>query len=84
MFDHLKFRISNSAKSKAFFIKALEPLSTTEHTEWPPNGMEMYKPGDQPLGLHSVASIGDDWGCVDGSPNELESVELNCVLAAPH
>ena len=41
MFDHVKFGVSNTAASKAFFLKALEPLGVTVVTEWPPNGVEL-------------------------------------------
>ena len=40
MFDHVKFGVSDYAASKAFFLKALEPLGVTVVTEWPPNGVE--------------------------------------------
>ena len=36
MFDHVKFGVSDYAASKAFFLKALEPLGVTRATEWPP------------------------------------------------
>ena len=44
MFDHVKFGVSNYAASKAFFLKALEPLGVTVATEWPPNGVELSSP----------------------------------------
>lgn len=44
MFDHVKFGVSDYAKSKAFYVKALEPLGITAATEWPPNGIEIYHP----------------------------------------
>ena len=44
MFDHVKFGVSDYAASKAFFIKALEPLGVTVVTEWPPNGVELSRP----------------------------------------
>ena len=37
MFDHVKFGVSDYAASKAFFLKALEPLGVTVATEWPPS-----------------------------------------------
>lgn len=45
MFDHVKFGVSHYAESKAFFLKALEPLGITSVTEWPPNGVELSQPG---------------------------------------
>ncbi len=44
MFDHVKFGVSDYVTSKAFFIKALEPLGVTVVTEWPPNGVELSQP----------------------------------------
>jgi catechol 2,3-dioxygenase-like lactoylglutathione lyase family enzyme len=44
MFDHVKFGVSNYAASKAFFLKALEPLGVTIATEWPPSGVELSQP----------------------------------------
>ena len=44
MFDHVKFGVSDYAASKAFFLKALEPLGVTVVTEWPPNGVELSQP----------------------------------------
>ena len=46
MFDHVKFGGSDYAVSKAFFLKALEPLGVTVVTEWPPNGVELSQPND--------------------------------------
>ena len=45
MFDHVKFGVSDYAQSKAFYLKALEPLGVTVVTEWPPNGAELSQPG---------------------------------------
>jgi catechol 2,3-dioxygenase-like lactoylglutathione lyase family enzyme len=45
MFDHVKFGVSDYEASKAFFLKALEPLGVTHATEWPPNGVELSAPG---------------------------------------
>lgn len=44
MFDHVKFGVSDYAKSRAFFLKALEPLGVTGATEWPPSAVEIYQP----------------------------------------
>jgi catechol 2,3-dioxygenase-like lactoylglutathione lyase family enzyme len=45
MFDHVKFGVSDYAASKAFYLKALEPLGVTVVREWPPNGVELSQPG---------------------------------------
>jgi catechol 2,3-dioxygenase-like lactoylglutathione lyase family enzyme len=44
VFDHVKFGVSNYEASKAFFLKALEPLGVTTATEWPPSGVELSAP----------------------------------------
>lgn len=44
MFDHVKFGVSDYAASKAFFLKALEPLGVTVVSEWPPKGVELSQP----------------------------------------
>ena len=44
MFDHVKFGVSSYAASKAFFLKALEPLGIAVAAEWPPNGVELICP----------------------------------------
>ncbi len=44
MFDHVKFGVSDYAASKAFFLKALEPLGVAVGAEWPPNGVELVSP----------------------------------------
>jgi hypothetical protein len=42
MFDHVKFGVSNYAASKAFFLKALEPLGVTAGFEGEPSyGIEL-------------------------------------------
>lgn len=56
MFDHVKFGVSNYAQSKAFFLKALEPLGVTVVREWPPDGVEMSQPnGTVSLCLYQTA-----------------------------
>jgi catechol 2,3-dioxygenase-like lactoylglutathione lyase family enzyme len=46
MFDHVKFGVSDYAASKAFFLKALEPLGVVVVSEGPPTyGVEMSPPG---------------------------------------
>lgn len=45
MFDHVKFGTSDFAASKAFFLKALEPLGISVGSEGPPTyGAEFVKP----------------------------------------
>ena len=46
MFDHVKFGVSDFAASKAFFLKALEPLGVAVVGEGPPAyGIELCQPG---------------------------------------
>jgi catechol 2,3-dioxygenase-like lactoylglutathione lyase family enzyme len=45
MFDHVKFGVSDFAASKAFFLKALEPLGVAVVGEGPPTyGVELCRP----------------------------------------
>ena len=45
MFDHVKFGASDYAASKAFFLKALEPLGVVAGSEGAPSyGVELYRP----------------------------------------
>src|SRR5262245_5893572 len=45
MFDHVKFGVSDFASSKAFFLKALEPLGVAVVAEGPPTyGVELSPP----------------------------------------
>lgn len=45
MFDHVKFGASDYAASKAFFLKALEPLGVVAGAEGTPAyGIELYRP----------------------------------------
>jgi catechol 2,3-dioxygenase-like lactoylglutathione lyase family enzyme len=45
MFDHVKFGASDYAASKAFFLKALEPLGVSVASEGPPAyGVELIRP----------------------------------------
>ena len=45
MFDHVKFGVSDYAASKAFFLKALEPLGVVVDTDWPQTyGVELIGP----------------------------------------
>jgi len=72
MFDHVKFGVSDCAASKAFFLRALEPLGATVVREWPPNGVEisqpmgevslcLYQTDEKPAHLH-LAFVAQD-GC---------------------
>lgn len=46
MFDHVKFGVSDFAASKAFFLKALEPLGVVVVAEGTPAyGVELCQPG---------------------------------------
>jgi catechol 2,3-dioxygenase-like lactoylglutathione lyase family enzyme len=48
MFDHVKFGVSDYAASKAFFLKALEPLGVVVVGEGVPTyGVELSPPGSQ-------------------------------------
>ncbi|WP_211472485.1 VOC family protein [Collimonas humicola] len=45
MFDHVKFGVSDYAASKAFFLKALEPLGVVIDADWPQAyGVELIGP----------------------------------------
>src|SRR6185369_2548419 len=45
MFDHVKFGVSDYAASKAFFLKALEPVGISVVSEGPPTyGVELSPP----------------------------------------
>ncbi len=50
MFDHVKFGVRDFAESKAFYLKALEPLGVTVVMDWPPDGAEL----SQPSGITSL------------------------------
>lgn len=76
MFDHVKFGASDYATSKAFFLKALEPLGITAGAEGSPAyGIELVKPdcevslclyqaGEKPAPLH-VAFVAENREQVD-------------------
>jgi catechol 2,3-dioxygenase-like lactoylglutathione lyase family enzyme len=52
MFDHVKFGVSDYAASKAFFLKALEPLGVAVVSEGPPPyGVELSPKGKASLCL---------------------------------
>ena len=55
MFDHVKFGVRDIAVSKAFYIKALEPIGVTFITDWPPDGVELSQPtGESSLCLNQT------------------------------
>lgn len=52
MFDHIKFGVTNYPTSKAFYLKALEPLGVTIASEGSPSyGVELCPPGKPSLCL---------------------------------
>lgn len=56
MFDHVKFGVSDFAASKAFFLKALEPLGVEIVSEGPPSyGIEMSPKGKASLCLFQTS-----------------------------
>ena len=56
MFDHVKFGVSDYAASKAFFLKALEPLGVAVGSEGPPTyGVELCTKGQASLCLFQTA-----------------------------
>jgi catechol 2,3-dioxygenase-like lactoylglutathione lyase family enzyme len=56
MFDHVKFGVSDYAASKAFFLKALEPLGVTVASEGTPSyGVELISKGEASLCLFQTA-----------------------------
>lgn len=62
MFDHVKFGVRDYEASRAFFLKALEPLGIARVVDWPPRGVEivatsgaslcLYQTTEQPAHLH--------------------------------
>ena len=63
MFDHVKFGVSDYAASKAFYLKALQPLGVSLVSEGPPSyGAELstdgksslclFQTGEKPAHLH--------------------------------
>ena len=55
MFDHVKFGVSDYAASKAFFLKALEPLGVAVVSEGPPNvRVELSSKGEASLYLYQT------------------------------
>jgi catechol 2,3-dioxygenase-like lactoylglutathione lyase family enzyme len=56
MFDHVKFGVSDYAASKAFFLKALEPLGVAVVSEGSPAyGVELSAKGEASLCLFQTA-----------------------------
>ena len=56
MFDHVKFGVSDYAASKAFFVKALEPLGVAAGAEGEPSyGIELCGRGNSSLCLYQTA-----------------------------
>lgn len=52
MFDHVKFGVRDFEASKAFYLKALEPLGVTVVSEGPPTyGVELSPGGKASLCL---------------------------------
>jgi hypothetical protein len=55
MFDHVKFGVSDYAASKAFFLKALEPLGVSVASEGAPTyGVELCPKGKASLCLYQT------------------------------
>jgi catechol 2,3-dioxygenase-like lactoylglutathione lyase family enzyme len=55
MFDHVKFGVSDFAASKAFFLKALEPVGVAVLQEGPPAyGVELSSDGKASLCLYQT------------------------------
>jgi len=55
VFDHVKFGVSDYAASKAFFLKALEPLGVAVVSEGPPAyGVELSAKGKASLCLYQT------------------------------
>lgn len=47
MFDHVKFGVRDFARSKAFYLKALEPIGVTVVIDYPPDGAELCQPNGE-------------------------------------
>jgi catechol 2,3-dioxygenase-like lactoylglutathione lyase family enzyme len=55
MFDHVILGVSDYAASKAFFLKALEPLGVAVVSEGPPTyGVELSSDGNSSLGIRQT------------------------------
>jgi catechol 2,3-dioxygenase-like lactoylglutathione lyase family enzyme len=56
VFDHVKFGVSDYAASKAFFLKALEPLGMAVVSEGPPAyGVELSSDGKTSLCIYQTS-----------------------------
>ena len=56
MFDHVKFGVRDLARSKTFYLEALESIGVTVVTDWPPHGAELSQPtGNSSLCLYQSA-----------------------------
>jgi len=54
MFDHVKFGVTDYPASRAFYLKALEPLGVASVQDWPPDGVEIVGPGGASLCLYQT------------------------------
>jgi hypothetical protein len=60
MFDNIKFGVSDYAASKAFFLKALEPLGVAVVSEAPTYGVELSPVGKASLCLYKTEETPTD------------------------
>ena len=72
MFDHVKFGVSDYAASKAFFLKALEPLGVAVVSEGPTTyGVELSPKGKASLCLSLVRTgTTSKWFATNPRPNQ--------------
>ena len=93
MFDHVKFGVSDFAASKAFFLKALEPLGMAVVSEGPPSyGIELSADGkaslclfqteEKPAHLH-LAFVAETRQQVDAFYRAARSEEHTSELQSP-
>jgi catechol 2,3-dioxygenase-like lactoylglutathione lyase family enzyme len=71
MFDHVKFGVSDYAASKAFFLKALEPLGVAVVSEGPPG----------PDGQHRSGLPRARLGVVTRAANRTHRSRIECLRA---
>ena len=75
MFDHVKFGVRDFPASRAFYLKALEPIGVTVVADYPPDGVELglptgistlilYRSDERPAFLH-VAFVAESRQQVD-------------------
>src|SRR4026207_1488860 len=75
MFDHVKFGVSDYATSKAFFLKALEPLGVAVVSEGSPTyGVELSPKGQASLCLYQT----------EEKPADLHVPVLAAAHSPPH